>query len=121
MINAQHIQSVHWQPKLGEIGDIVTDIADIDQCIRLILETPKGSDPHRPDFGSDLHQYIDWPQNRITPHLVRETFHAIRAWEPRIEVVRVKVTHAEAAVKLAVTWRPVDGIGLQHTETSFAR
>ena len=48
------ISSVHWQPALKSL-DVVEAEADIDQAIRVILGTPKGSDPHRPDFGSNIH------------------------------------------------------------------
>lgn len=100
--------SQDWQPELGTDG-IVGGLDDIDQCIRTILLTPKGSDPHRPTFGSNLHLYIDWPQNRVTPHLVREVVLAIREWEPRAGDVRVGVAHSLAAVELSVEWAPVDG------------
>ena len=50
MISISDITSLHWQPALGGEG-IVEDAADIDQAIRVILKTPKGSDPHRPEFG----------------------------------------------------------------------
>ena len=32
------------------------------QNIRVILTTPKGSDVHRPEFGSELYRFIDQPQ-----------------------------------------------------------
>ncbi len=60
--------SLHWQPALGSFG-IVETIADIDQAIRVILRTPKGSDPHRPDFGSNVHLYLDYPINQAVPRL----------------------------------------------------
>ncbi len=74
------------------LGELVTDIQDVDQCIRIILTTPKGSDPHRPLFGSNLHLYIDYPVNSARPHIVREAVNALREWEPRIEVVKVTVS-----------------------------
>lgn len=80
---------------------------DIDQCIRTILATPKGSDPLRPDFGSDHYRYVDWPQNTVAPHLVREAVVAVATWEPRVVEVSVTVTHGIGAVEFFVRWRPV--------------
>ena len=34
----------HWQLALGGDG-VVQQMADVHQCIRIILTTPKGSDP----------------------------------------------------------------------------
>lgn len=86
MANLQDIKSVDWQPKLNEIGSIVEDIDDIDQCIRIILMTRKGSDPHRPEFGSDIWQYIDAPVNVAIPNIIREAMDAINIWETRVQI-----------------------------------
>ncbi len=64
--------SVFWQPALQAPGEIVRGLDDIRQAIQIILRTPRGSDPHRPEFGSNLHLYIDWPVDRAIPHVVRE-------------------------------------------------
>lgn len=120
MTRADRIPHQDWQPELGTDG-IVGGLDDIDQCIRIILETPQGSDPHRPEFGSRIHRYIDWPQNRVTPHLVREAVDSIRVWEKRAEVSSVQVGHQEAAVELAVQWKPVAGGELQTTVVRFLR
>ncbi|MBP5951297.1 GPW/gp25 family protein [Pseudomonas sp. P42] len=114
------ITAAHWQPALGTSGEIVEGLRDIDQSIRIILTTPKGADAHRPDFGSDLHQYIDWPVNRVTPHLVRETVDALRRWETRISVVQVKVQIEGAQIRVRVQWRVADGVA-QLTEVPYAR
>ena len=55
-----------WQPALGSLGEVVTDLADIAQAIDIILTTPRGSDPHRPTFGADLLQFIDQPEIAAT-------------------------------------------------------
>jgi len=108
--HAQHAQHAHWQPALGGAGT-VTGLDDLRQAIAIILLTPQGSDPLRPEFGSGLHRYIDHPIDRARPHLVRETVAALRRWEPRLAVLRVSVTqHGEAGVKIAVTFRPAEGI-----------
>ncbi|MGY1949450.1 GPW/gp25 family protein [Pseudomonas pergaminensis] len=114
------ITAAHWQPALGTSGEVVEGLRDIDQAIRIILTTPKGSDAHRPEFGSDLHLYIDWPTNRVTPHLVREAVDAIRRWETRVSVVQVQVSIDVEHVTVRVQWRVADGIP-QLTEVPYAR
>lgn len=62
------------------------------QNIRLILTTPKGADIHRPNFGSDLWQFIDAPLSIITLGRIKaEIVSAIEEWEPRAKVKDVKV------------------------------
>jgi phage baseplate assembly protein W len=114
------ITAAHWQPALGISGEVVEGLRDIDQAIRIILTTPKGSDAHRPEFGSDIHLYIDWPVNRVTPHLVREAVDAIRRWETRVSVVQVLVLIEDSRVILRVQWRVADGVA-QMTEVPYAR
>lgn len=103
------ITSVHWQFALKRCG-VVEGVADIDQAIRIILGTPKGSVPHRPDFGSNIHLYIDHPIAEATPHLVRESVEAIRQWEPRCELVKVIPTVEESHTTLRVLWKLADGV-----------
>ena len=103
-----------WQPELGGDG-IVAGIAELEQSIDLIVTTPKGSDPHRPEFGINVHRYVDWPQNLVTPHLVRETVTAIRRWEPRVKVLSVTVSHESGHVDLDIEWQPVAGGSIQNT------
>lgn len=106
MIPREH----HWQPALGRDGE-VAGLDDLRQAIAIILRTPRGSDPLRPEFGSNLHLYIDYPVNRARPHLVRETVDALRRWEPRLSVVSVAVSQAgDAGVKVSVVFRLASGI-----------
>jgi phage baseplate assembly protein W len=114
------ITAAHWQPALGTSGEVVEGLRDIDQAIRIILTTPKGADAHRPDFGSDLHLYIDWPVNRVIPHLVRETVDALRRWETRISVVQVQVLVEGAQIRVRVQWCVANGVA-QLTEVPYAR
>lgn len=109
MTRLADIQSLHWQPALGGEG-VVENLDDLNQAIRVILLTAKGSDPLRPEFGSDLQRYIDYPIDRARPHLVRESIEAIGRWEPRLTVERVEcyltgVSH----LAIRVVWRLADG------------
>lgn len=115
-----HITAAHWQPALGTTGEIVEALRDIDQSLRIILTTPKGSDPHRPEFGSNLHRYLDWPTDRVTPHLVREAFDAVRQWEPRVSVDQVHIQISAHHITARVQWR-ITGQRQQLTEVPYAR
>jgi phage baseplate assembly protein W len=99
-INVQPNLASPWrQPRLGDIradvadgvGEIVSDIDDVHQCIRIILSTPKGTDPYRPDFAIDYLDYLDWPINKVTPYIVREGMRAVLTWEPRVEVTQISL------------------------------
>ncbi|MGV2287274.1 GPW/gp25 family protein [Trinickia sp. YCB016] len=109
MTRLSDITSIHWQPALQGFG-VVEAQADIDQSIRIILGTPKGSDPHRPDFGSDLQRYLDYPVAQAIPHVVRETVEAVRRWEPRCELVKVIPSSEGSQLTLRVQWKLADGI-----------
>ena len=101
--------SVFWQPALQAPGEIVRGLDDIRQAIQIILRTPRGSDPHRPEFGSNLHLYIDWPVARAIPHVVRESVDAIRRWEPRCQLMSVKPAVDGEHLTLRVSWKGSDG------------
>ncbi len=105
------ITSADWSLKLGAIGEVVQGIQDVDQCIGIILTTPKGSDVLRPTFGVDIWRYIDSPMNSAVPAIVREVSTAITLWEPRVSIVSVTASpatanssQAGAQLEVSVTW-----------------
>ncbi|EAA6914914.1 baseplate protein [Salmonella enterica subsp. enterica] len=99
---------VWWQPALGHEGR-VTGADDIAQSIRIILATPKGADPHRPEFGNQLYLYLDWPVDRARPYVIREAVDAIRQWEKRCQVIRVELVTDGEHMTLRVRWRVDSG------------
>ncbi len=113
------ISSADWSLELdasGEpgsgIGNVVQGLSDVNQCIEIILTTPKGSDPLRPTFGADVFRYIDAPINAAIPAIVREVTEALTRREPRVTVISVSATpvHSEdtqagAHLEVAVTWQ----------------
>lgn len=103
------LRPIHWSPKLGAHGEIVSGVDDIAQAIRIILETPKGTDRLRPLFGSDHFQYLDRPLPECAPHIIREAWDAILTWEPRAVVERITADAQNAHVYIEVHWRPADG------------
>jgi len=79
-------------------------VKSIQQNVRLILTTPKGSDVHRPDFGSDLWKFIDQPLNAITLGRIKaEITDAIETWEPRVKVLAVELEKDYTNARLRVS------------------
>src|SRR5215475_13896860 len=63
------------------------------QSIRLILQTAKGERMMRPDFGAGLHNLVFEPMNSATiARAQHEAKDALTCFEPRVEVLDVKVT-----------------------------
>ncbi len=111
-ITLADIQSADWSLKLGSIGQVVQGVADVDQCIAIILTTPKGSDPLRPTFGADIWSFIDYPIDEALPAIVREITAAITAWEPRVQLLSVSAlpvldsaAQPGAQLSITVTWQ----------------
>ncbi len=117
-VSINDIKSADWQPKLGEIGSVVESIEDINQCIRIILATPKGSDPHRPEFGSDIWKYVDYPVKEAIPNIIRESVDAINAWEQRINISKVKAEIVESTIALQIEWMFKDSEETQSVEVT---
>ncbi len=118
-ITLADIASADWSLMLDSagqpgsaIGRVVTGVDDVDQCIAIILTTPKGTDVLRPSFGTDLWKYIDAPINQAGPAVVREVTQSITQWEPRVKVLSVTTTplagvatQSGAHVEITVAWQ----------------
>jgi phage baseplate assembly protein W len=106
------IISADWSPKVGDYGTLVEGIDDIAQCVGIILQTPKGSVPHRPDFGCDLWNYLDRPLAQVRPLIVRDALAAIAAFEPRCTVQSLTTAvdgDDPRHLTLTLTWVPTGG------------
>ena len=86
------IESVNWQVSVSGTGDVAEGISDIRQCIGVIITTSKGSDPLRPEFGTEIDKLVDKPVNVAAPAIVREILTALQLWEPRVRVNRLVYT-----------------------------
>lgn len=97
-------------PRAGAgLGNAVQALADIAQCIIIIVTTPKGSDPLRPDFATNIFSFIDRPITLMLPHLVREVVTAINRYEPRCTILSISAQpladEQGAHVAVTITWR----------------
>jgi phage baseplate assembly protein W len=81
----------NWQVSLADPSRKVEGIEDIAQCVYIILTTIKGSDPLRPDFGSDVCLFLDRPVNEVQAMLVYSVTKALQRWEKRIQVQRCRL------------------------------
>jgi len=65
---------------------------ELEQAMRLILETYPGERPMRPDFGCRLRDFVFRPANIETvAELTHEVRTALLRWEPRVDIEIVNV------------------------------
>ena len=109
-MNTNPIHSTHWQlaPNLNK--QAVQGIDDIHQCIANILNTLKGKDILRPEFGSNHFQYIDQPEISL----------ALQNWEPRIEVEHIDINGQAPHFELTIYWALVDEVYREIYQTTLA-
>jgi phage baseplate assembly protein W len=70
---------------------------DIEQSIRIILETIPGERVMRPEFGCRAKELLFAPRNAATEGLmVQYVEQALARWEPRIELLTVGITPDQA-------------------------
>ena len=68
---------------------------DVKEAIRIILGTDPGERLMRPDFGAGLNALVFEPVSTTTIALVRHRVEtALVAWEPRVDVLDVRVRPA---------------------------
>ena len=83
-----------FPPRLGPQGEIALTHAqnEIEQAIWVVLSTAPGERVMRPRFGSRLHELVFAPNNGETAATARRYVEeALGMWEPRIEVMEVRV------------------------------
>lgn len=68
-----------------------TTLAEIDQNVRTILATRKGTQPLDRDLGLDA-QYLDQPGTRGQALMSAAVMDALPAQEPRVDVKQVRFT-----------------------------
>ena len=93
------------------------DDALIKESILQILLTRKGDRVMRPDFGSNVLQFVFEPNEAGLGDLLYQEIHsALSRWEPRIEVLDVRVDRQDSEVKVTVDY----GIIATRTQGTFS-
>ncbi len=87
-------QGLNWPLQLNAQGSIALTQGEneIDQSIRIILETSPGERVMRPEFGCRVWELMFAPRNAVTEaQLIDFVESALRMWEPRIDVSAVNI------------------------------
>ncbi|MEW5958666.1 MAG: GPW/gp25 family protein [Chloroflexota bacterium] len=91
----------------GEIA-LARGERDIEQSIRIILETMPGERVMRPEFGCRIWELVFAPRNPTTEGLlIHYVEQALSRWEPRIDLTEVRVSDDpvnEGAVLLEIDY-----------------
>ena len=75
---------------------LVAGVRDIEQSLRIILETLPGERVMRPEFGCRAKELLFAPRNAATESLlIQYVEQAVGRWEPRIELLGVEVLEDE--------------------------
>ena len=97
--------TTHWQlAPNDEVQSVIQGIDDIHLCIANILNTIKGTDILRPEFGSDHFRYIDQPEEVAVPTCVRKITFALQRVAKRIEIDEVKVSGNAPHFTFTIFW-----------------
>jgi len=102
------IKSKDWQISTAGFGAIAEGLSDIRQCIDLILRTSKGSDSFRPEFGSDIFQYVDLPITEAIPNIKRAILEAVDIWEKRVKVNKIEHVYQDDILYFQITYQLID-------------
>lgn len=99
------VTSTMWGLSTAGPGQIVQGIDEVNQTISTIICTQPGSDCLRPLFGCGLLDLIDRPSNVVAPSIAQAMAAALRVWEPRIEVLKIKYSVMESNIFFTLTWK----------------
>lgn len=81
-----------WAGMNKDTGRQLTELDHIRQSVADILTTPVGARIMRRDYGSQIFELLDQPQNGATRlKLMAATVMALLRWEPRIAVRQVHI------------------------------
>jgi len=89
---------------LNTSGSYVEGVEDIAQSWYIILHTIPGSDPLRPNFGSDIYQYLDKPNNGFGGGFSSQIIKDLEKWETRCTISQVKpIVGDDNNIKVEIT------------------
>ena len=88
--------------KLNGDGRCKTLLEDIQQSLKILLNTPKGTRIYDPDYGCDAMAYVDRPQWEMQMLMVEIT-KQVKRYEPRIELQQIFIIGADTSATGALS------------------
>lgn len=76
--------------------------ADIRQSWDVILHTVPGSDPMRPNFGSNIYQFIDRPVNDFSGKFAAQVIEDLERWETRCTISKVSILVSGKNIEVSI-------------------
>lgn len=119
MTTLADIRSKDWALSMGGFGSVVEGLADIHQCILIILTTVKGTDPLRPEFGCDIFKWIDKPVNSAIPNMIKEIALAINTWETRVVVKKITPKIEGHQITFSIEWETVSSAQIGTIQVTY--
>lgn len=109
---------------LETVKHLNCDTDAINDAIRNILMTPKGTLPGKPTFGSRIHELIFSQIDQLTIDLFRElVIEALQYWEERIVITAVDCSSDDANNTLIATityYYYINGVKENTTSVTFS-
>lgn len=112
--------------EIKKINDNIDyNIQALNNAIRNILLTRRGSMPGKPTFGSDIYKVVFSQLDSVTISLVKRfVFEALLEWEPRINLDNVEVISIPEYNKMIIvikySFRDKETLELIDTSTSIS-
>lgn len=90
---------------LNNPGQYLTGADAIRQNWQIILNTIKGSDPLRPNFGCGIFEYIDKPLNASISDMSATIITDLEKWEPNVKISQVKISVSGSSLSVSIYGR----------------
>jgi phage baseplate assembly protein W len=108
-------------PVSGDVRPITDDVA-VKRALLNLINTKKGSVPFRPDYGSNVVDYLFKNADVFTQkELERSLYDTITKHEPRVTVLVIDAQFENYGVKIQVDFRIRNRSGIQTLTTTVRR
>lgn len=88
-------------PVTGDVSPL-TDETAIRRSLLNLIKTKKGTRPFRPDFGSNVYNYLFQNGPFVEDSLNRDLYETITRYEPRVIVNRIQSSINDDEIKIEV-------------------
>lgn len=110
MATLSEIQSPVWSLGIQGFGYVVQGIEAVKQRLNIAITTSKGSDPLRPEFGTNIYRYIDNPNLKAAANIQYEILEVVKAYVPEVTIVSIKRKVGVGTIDFEILFKTDDGI-----------